>query len=263
MRTMRTMTTFPLRFAFLTAFCLATLSAASQTDFPANFLKMDRSGPLTIQVGCQDYMFEINQAPGVPLGYVEVETTDSFARDYSGLAGSNEFRGEQDLSASGRVSYSIISSGSNTSRIGILELKETPGGAFYLVVDRGKTSLCLIWYETGEEELRNHIRLIRTKDGQLAAMVTFNDKEGIFKSLLPGIKERICILVPLQDSDPAKSLKLFRDKEGNSFALLLLRDGSSRAKATGSGKANLGVTVLTPSDKAMADKIGMTLVVVK
>jgi hypothetical protein len=118
-------------------------------------------------------------------------------------------------------------------------------------------------FETGEEELGKLVRMVRTKDGRLAAMVTFNDSEGILASMQPGISERICMVVPLQESDPAKSLKLVRDKEGNSFALLLLRDGNSRAKADGSGKANLGVTILTPTDKEMAEKMEMTLVVVK
>jgi hypothetical protein len=223
-------------------------------------LKMDRSNPLAIIIDCQDYMFEINQAPGVPLGSIEIGIDDSFNKDYSGLSGSSEF--------SMNYNDAIISFGNSTpiskpTRIGILELKNSPGGAIQVRVDGGKTTLCFpLGYETGEEELRKLVRLIRTKDGRLAAMVTFNDTEKIFASLKPGIRERICMVLPLQESDPAKSLKLVRDKEGNSFALLLLRDGNSRAKATGSGKANLGVTVLTPSDKAMAEKIGMTLVVV-
>jgi hypothetical protein len=276
---MTTKVLFFKRFAPLAAICFTTLvlvfmapELSAQnidqlgkkmgTDFPANFLKMDRSGPMTIQVGVQDFMFEINQASGVPL-YIQIDVEDSFGRDYSGLAGGSEFISEQDLSASGRVSFSIINSGSKTSRIGILELKDSPGGVFQVRVDGGKTTLCFpMGYETGEEELRKLVRLVRTKDGRLAAMVTFNDIAGIFKSLQPGIRERICMVLPLQENTPEKSLKLVKDKEGNLFALLLLRDGNSRVKASGSGKANFGITLLTPSDKQMAEKIGMTLVVV-
>lgn len=255
---MTTTTTFPLRFAFLAAFCLTTLSTASQTDFPANFLGMDRSGPLTIEVGIIDYISEISQ--GTPLSYVQIEVDDSFNRDYSALAGSNEFKMNFDDVI---VDFANTAPVAKPARIGILELKESPGGAFHLVVDRGKTTLVFpLGNETGEEELSKLVRLVRTKDGRLAAMVTFNDTERIMASLKPGIRERICLVLPLQESDPVKSLKLVRDKEGNSFALLLLRDANSRVKPTGSGKANLGVTVLTPSDKAMAEKMEMTVVVV-
>jgi hypothetical protein len=70
------------------------------------------------------------------------------------------------------------------------------------------------------------------------------------------------MVVPLQETTPAGSLKFVKDRDGNIFALLLLRDGKTRVKAGDSGKANLGVTFLTPSDKQMAEKIGLTLVVV-
>jgi hypothetical protein len=260
--TITTMTTtkiFSLRFAALAAMSLMTIFATAQVQT----VQMNHSNPLAMDMKMVFWSSAEGYTTSTPLGYVQVGVGDSFARDYSGLSGSSEFISEQDLSASGRVSFSILNTGSKTSRIGILGLKENPGGALQVRVDGGKTSLCFpLGYETGEEELRNLVRLIRTKDGQLAAMVTFHDKEGIFKSLLPGIKERICMVVPLQDSDPAKSLQLARDKEGNSFALLLLRDGNTRVKEGGSGKANLGVTVLTPSDKAMAEKIGLTLVLV-
>jgi hypothetical protein len=250
---MRTTTTKTIILLTLSFFTL-TLSAQVEQ------VKMDRSGPMTIEVGVQDYLFEINQASGVPLGYVQVETGDFFSRDYSELSGSSEFSFNYDDVI---VSFGNSAPGSKPVRIGILELKESPGGNFHFAVDRGKTTLCFpLGYETGEEELRNLVRLVRTKDGRLAAMVTFNDKEGIFKSLQPGIKERICMVLPLQETTPAKSLKLAKDSDGNLFALLLLRDGKTRAKAGNSGKANLGVTVLTPSDKQMAEKIGLTLVVV-
>jgi hypothetical protein len=223
-------------------------------------LKMTRSNPVTIQVGCQDYMFEINQASGVPLGYVEVNTIDIWARDYSGLAGGSEFTINFDQNI---IDYGKTVPSPDPARIGILELKDALGGVLQVRVDGGKTTLCFpLGYETGEEELRKLVQLVRTKDGRLAAMVTFGDKEGIFASLQPGIRERICMVLPLQDSDPAKSLKLVRNKEGNSFVLLLLRDGNSRVKTVGSGKANLSVTVLTPSDKQIAEKIRMTVVVV-
>lgn len=224
-------------------------------------MKMDRSGLVTIQVGCLNYMFEINQASGVPLGYVQVAVEDSFNKDYSALAGSSEFTINFDPNV---IDYGKSVPSPDPVRISILELKESPGGNFQVALDRGKTTLCFpLGYETGEEELRKLIRLIRTKDGRLAAMVTFNDTEGVLASVQPGISERICMVLPLQESDPAKSLKLVRDKEGNSFALLLLRDGNSRAKAGDSGKANLGVTILTPTDKELAEKMEMTLVVVK
>jgi hypothetical protein len=280
MTTPRTTPTILLRFTALAALCLTILVTTFQTqkvyaqnvdqltkkqgtDFPANFLSVEHSDPVTIQVDVQDYLFTVSPgSQGTTLGYVEVGTTDSFAKDYSGLAGSNEF---------GFIYGDIIimdvngnsTSTSKPARIGILELKESPEGNFQVAVDRGKTSLCFpLGYETGEEELSKLVRLIRTKDGRLAAMVTFNDTEGILASVQPGISERICMVLPLLESDPAKSLKLVRDKEGNSFALLLLRDGNSRAKADGSGKANLGVTILTPTDKEMAQKMEMTLVVV-
>ncbi len=268
------MTTFR-NFAAMAGFCLTILVTTFQvqdaysqnidqltrtrsTEFPANFLKMDRSGPLSIPVGCQDYIFEFSQV--TPLSYVKVDVSDSFARDYSALAGSNEFSMNfNDII----LDYANTVLVAKPARIGILELKENPGGAFHLVVDRGKTTLCIpMGYETGEEELSKLVRLVRTKDGQLAAMVTFNDTERILASSYPGIRERICMVLPLQESDPTKSLKLVRDREGNSFALFLLRDGNSRVKPTGSGKANLSVTLLTPSDKAMAEKMEMTLVVV-
>jgi hypothetical protein len=224
-------------------------------------MKMDRSNPLTILVDVQDYMFEINLAPGNPLGYVQVAVEDSFNKDYSALAGSSEFTINFDPNV---IDYGKSVPSPNPARISIMELKESPGGNFQVALDRGKTTLCFpLGSETGEEELSKLVRLVRTKDGRLAAMVTFNDSEGILASMQPGISERICMVVPLQESDPAKSLKLVRDKEGNSFALLLLRDGNSRAKADGSGKANLGVTILTPTDKEMAEKMEMTLVVVK
>jgi hypothetical protein len=224
-------------------------------------MKMDRSNPLTILVDVQDYMFEINLAPGNPLGYVQVAVEDSFNKDYSALAGSSEFTINFDPNV---IDYGKSVPSPNPARISIMELKESPGGNFQVALDRGKTTLCFpLGFETGEEELGKLVRMVRTKDGRLAAMVTFNDSEGILASMQPGISERICMVVPLQESDPAKSLKLVRDKEGNSFALLLLRDGNSRAKADGSGKANLGVTILTPTDKEMAEKMEMTLVVVK
>jgi hypothetical protein len=255
--TMRTMTTFLLRFTALAVLCIITLTATSQVQT----MKMDRSGLVTIQVGCLDYMFEINQASGVPLGYIQVDVEDSFAKEYSALAGSKEFSMNFNNNIADFANTVPVA---NPARIGILELKESPGGNFQVAVDRGKTTLCFpLGFETGEEELSKLVRLIRTKDGRLAAMVTFNDTEGILASVQPGIRERICMVVPLQESDPTKSLKLVRDSEGNSFALLLLRDGNSRAKADGSGKANLGVTILTPTDKEMAEKMEMTLVVVK
>jgi hypothetical protein len=255
--TMRTTTTFLLRFTALTALCLTMLAATAQVQQ----FTMQRSAPVTIQVGFQDYIFETNQASGMPLGYVEVGTTDYFSRDYSALAGSSEFTINFDQNI---IDYGKSVPSPNPARIGILELKDSPGSNFQVAVDRGKTTLCFpLGFETGEEELSKLVRLVRTKDGRLAAMVTFNDTEGILASMHPGIRERICMVLPLQESDPAKSLKLVRDSEGNSFALLLLRDGNSRAKADGSGKANLGVTILTPTDKEMAEKMEMTLVVVK
>jgi hypothetical protein len=221
---------------------------------------MDRSGLVTIQVEVQDYMFEINQAPGNPLGYVEVAVEDSFIKDYSGLAGSSEFTVNFDPNI---IDFGKTVPSANHGKISILELKESPGGNFQVALDRGKTTLCFpLGSETGEEELSKLVRLVRTKDGRLAAMVIFNDMEGILASMQPGIRERICMVVPLQESDSTKSLKLVRDKKGNIFAMLLLRDGNSRAKADGSGKANFGVTVFTPSDKEIAEKMEMTLMVV-
>jgi hypothetical protein len=236
------------------------ISNKLRSDFPSNFLKMDRSNPLAIIIDCQDYMFEINQATGVPLGSIEVGVDDSWAKDYSSYVGTTEFTINFDQNI---IDYGKTVPSPDPARIGILELKDALGGVLQVRVDGGKTTLCFpLGYETGEEELRKLVQLVRTKDGRLAAMVTFGDKEGIFKSLYPGIRERICMVVPLQETTPAGSLKFTKDSEGNIFALLLLRDGKSRIKAAGTGKANLGVTVLTPSDKAMAEKIGMTLVVV-
>jgi hypothetical protein len=253
---MTTKKSFFNRFAAIAALTLMTLFTTAQVQQ----VQMNRYGPITIQVGVQDFMFEFNQASGVPLGYVVVDVADCFGRDYSGLSGSSEFTVNFDQNI---VDYGKSVPSPDPVRIGILGLKDALGGAFQVRVDGGKTTLCFpMGYETGEEELRKLVRLVRTKDGRLAAMVTFGDKEGIFKSLQPGIKERICMVLPLQENTPEKSLKLVKDKEGNIFALLLLRDGISRVKASGSGKANLGVTILTPSDKAIVEKIGMTLVVV-
>jgi hypothetical protein len=256
--TMRTTTTFFLRFAALSALCLTILTATSQVQQ----FTMQRSAPVTIIVDVQDYMFEVSPgAQGIPLGYVEVETINSFAKDYSGYIGTTEFTMNYNDAI---ISFGKSVPSSNTARIGIIELRDSPGGNFQVAVDKGKTTLCFpLGFETGEEELSKLVRLVRTKDGRLAAMVTFNDTERILASTQPGIRERICMVVPVQESDPAKSLKLVRDKEGNSFALLLLRDGNSRARAGDSGKANLGVTILTPTDKEMAEKMEMTLVVVK
>jgi hypothetical protein len=258
--TMTTPTTTPtylLRFTSLAVFFFILQAATAQVQ---QFV-MQQSDPVTIQVDVREYLFTVSPgAQGNPLGYVEVNVEDYFSRDYSGLAGSSDFTINFDPNI---IDFGNSVPSSNPARISILELKENPVGAFHLVVDRGKTSLCFpLGYETGEEELSRLVRLVRTKDGRLAAMITFNDTEGILASVQPGISERICMVLPLQESDPAKSLKLVRDKEGNSFALLLLSDGNSRAKADGSGKANIGVTILTPSDKKMAEKMEMTLVVV-
>lgn len=261
MTTTRTMTTptYLLLFTVLAVFFFTLQAATAQVQ---QFV-MQQSDPVTIQVDVRDYLFTVSPgSQGTTLCYVEVDTVDSFAKDYSGLVGSSEFGfiyGEIRIKGSNGNSTST----SKPARIGILELKESPEGYFQVAVDRGKTSLCFpLGHETEEEKLKKLVRLIHTKDDRLAAMVTFNDTEGILVSVQPGISERICMVLPLQESDPAKSLKLVRDKEGNSFALLLLRDGNSRAKADGSGKANLGVTILTPTDKEMAEKMEMTLVVV-
>ncbi len=257
MTTTRTTPTFLLRFTALAVFFFTLQAATAQVQQ----IVMQQSDPVTIIVDVREYMFTVSQgAQGTPLGYVEVGTTDSFAKDYSGLASSSEFTIDFDPNI---IDFGNSVPSSNPASISILELKENPVGAFHLVVDRGKTSLCFpLGYETGEEELKKLVRLIHTKDGQLAAMVTFNDKEKILASIQPGIRERICMLLPLQDPDPAKSLKLAKDKEGNIFAMLLLRDWNSRAKAGNSGKANLGVAILTPTDNEMAEKMEMTLVVV-
>ncbi|MDO8951029.1 MAG: hypothetical protein Q7U86_00315 [Draconibacterium sp.] len=276
--TMRTTTTFLLRFTALAVFCFTILATTFQvqklnaqnvdqltkkqgTDFPANFLSVVHSDPLTIEVGFQDYMFEINQASGVPLGYVEVNTVDSWARDYSALAGSSEFTVNFDPNV---VDFGKTVPSSNPARISILELKNSPGGNFQVALDRGKTTLCFpLGNETGEEELGNRVQLLRTKDGRLAAVVNFTDSEGVLAGQYPGISENICMVLPLQETTPAKSLKFAKDSDGNIFALLQLRDGKTRVKAGGDGKGNLGVTLLTPSDKEMAEKMEMTLVVVK
>jgi len=248
---MRTITTIILLILF---FFTLTLSAQVQQ------FVMDRSDPLTIQVDCQDYMFEINQASGVPLGYVQVGTEDFFSRDYSELSGSAEF--------SMNFETNIISFGNSTTvskpvRIGIVELKDSPGGAFQVRVDGGKTTLCFpLGNETGEEEPGNRVQLLRTKDGRLAAGVNFTDSEGVLAGQYPGISENICMVLPLQETTPAKSLKFAKDSEGNIFALLQLRDGKARLKSDGDGKGNLGVTLLTPSDREKAEEIGVTVVMV-
>jgi hypothetical protein len=220
---------------------------------------MQRSNPMTIQVDCQDYMFEVS--PGsVLLGIVEPGVEDSFNRDYSALAGSSEFKMNFDNNI---ISFGNTAPVSKPARIGILELKESPGEILQVRVDGGKTSLCfpIGTMDIPAEELSKLVRLIRTKDNRLAAIVTFNDREGVFASLQPGIRERICMVVPLLDADPSKSLKFAKDREGITYALLLVHDGSKRIKSEISGKASLKVTVLTPTDKAVAEKMGLTLVV--
>jgi len=250
------MTTFFRCFAALAALCIITLTATSQVQT----MKMDRSNPLTILVDVQDFIFEINQASGVPLGYVEVGTGDYFSRDYSELSGSSEF--------SVNFDPNIIDFGNSTTvtkpaRIGIVELKDSPGGAFRVCIDRGKTTLCFpLGNETDEEELGNRVQLLRTKDGRLAAVVNFTDSEDVLAGQYPGISENICMVLPLQETTPAKSLKFAKDSEGNIFALLQLRDGKARLKSDGDGKGNLGVTLLTPSDREKAEEIGVTVVMV-
>jgi hypothetical protein len=236
------------------------LTKKQGTDFPADFLKMDRSDPLTILVDVQNFIFGIDQAPGIPLGYVQVDVADSYARDYSELAGSSEFSVNFDPNV---VDYGNSATVTKPARIGIVELKESPGGALRVGIDRGKTTLCIPLDDgTGEEDMRKLVRLIRTKDGQMAAMVTFSDREGIFSSLQPGVSERICILVPLQGTNPSGSLKFARDSEGNTNALLIVHEGMKRVKSEVAGKAAMNVTVLTPADKEVAEKMGMTMVVV-
>jgi hypothetical protein len=265
MTTMRTTTTFFRNLASTVAFSLIALFSTAQVQQ----VKMNRSNPLTIQVDFQDFMFEINQASGVPLGSVQVDVEDYFTKDYSGLSGGSEFSfiyndtyvdyGRSAGNTGTQVKIPIdIDDGDFMNEISGKSshcIRDSKSGKVYFAARIGNEGIPL-------EELSKRIRLARTKDGRLAAMVTFDDPEGIFAGQYPGIKERISLMVPLQETSPAISLKLVKDKDGNLFALLLLRDGKTRVKASGSGKANLGVTVLTPSDKAIAEKIGLTLVVV-
>jgi hypothetical protein len=88
----------------------------------------------------------------MPLGYVQIGLTDSFARDYSGLSGGSEFS----MNFNDQIAdFANTIPVAKPASIGILGLKDSPGGALQVRVDGGKTTLCFpLGYETGEEELR-------------------------------------------------------------------------------------------------------------
>jgi len=92
-------------------------------------------------------------------------------------------------------------------------------------------------------------------------MVTVAGTDEVF-SQLPGVRDKICLVVPLEGTTPSSAIQLAKDAAGNVHALLIVHEGMKRVKSEVPGKANLNVTILTPSDKVLAEKMGMTLVVV-
>jgi hypothetical protein len=253
---MKTTTNVLRSFAAMAVLCLTLQAATAQ----AQQFTMQRSDPVSMEMKMVFWSSAEGYITSEPLGYVEVEVADSFAKDYSELSGSSEFSMNFDDVI---ADFANTNPSSKPARIGIVELKDSPGGAFRVCIDRGKTTLCFpLGNETGEEELGTRVQLFRTKDGRLAAVVNFTDSEGVLAGQYPGIRENICMVLPLQETTPEKNLKFAKDNEGNIFALLQLRDGKTRVKAGGDGKGNLGLTVLTPSGKEKAEEIRVTVVMV-
>lgn len=242
-------------FLFTTALFF-TLAASAQVEQ----VKMDRSNPLTMEMKMIFWSGAEGYITSLPLGYVEVGIEDSFARDYSALAGSSGFSFSFDDNI---INFTEVSSAQKPLSIGIMEMKSSPESDFLAVVDHGKTALCIQMghTETPPEELSKMVRLVRTKDGRLAAMVTVAGTDEVF-SQLPGVRDKICLVVPLEGTTPSSAIQLAKDAAGNVHALLIVHEGMKRVKSEVPGKANLNVTILTPSDKVLAEKMGMTLVVV-
>ncbi len=217
-------------------------------------IQMERSGPLNLLIPFTGTL-SLKES-SMPL---TLEVADFLARDYSALAGSSEFSFNFDDNI---IDFMNTVSATRPANIRILKLEDNLKTELLAGVGEGKTTLLFpLGYEPGQEELRKLVRLVRTKDGRLAAMVTFDDIAGQFSSLHPDIKGRICLMVPLGETTPSKAIQLAKDDEGKLFALLKVQDGSISLKMKTGGTARINVSVLTPSDPEVAEQIGFSMIV--
>jgi hypothetical protein len=219
-------------------------------------IQMERSGPVSIDIPSMSTV-SINESS--MLLAVELILKDLYIKDYSNLTSSSDLSFNFNDSI---IDFVNTVSATRPANIRILKLEDNLKTELLAGVGEGKTTLLIpVGYEPRQEELRKLVRLVRTKDGRLAAMVTFDDIAGQFSSLHPDIKGRICLMVPLGETTPSKAIQLAKDDEGKLFALLKVQDGSISLKMKTGGTARINVSVLTPSDPEVAEQIGFSMIV--